>query len=115
MRAEAARGFRGLVLEARDGGLAPGDAKTLAPASDIGRVGRAMRAPARRRMIMPGPARGRVDLERDFSAQALTGGDSGCCRCFCHLRFPCPSSLRAQATKQSIFRHSGAIRSIAPE
>src|SRR5713226_5913870 len=48
MRAEAARGFCGLVLIARDGSLAPGDAKPLAPASDIGRVRRAMRAPARR-------------------------------------------------------------------
>src|SRR6266852_1093249 len=48
MRAKAARGFCGLVLIARDGSLAPGDAKPLAPASDIGRVRRAMRAPARR-------------------------------------------------------------------
>src|SRR6266403_8286 len=100
MRAEAARGFRGLVLEARDGGLAPGDAKTLAPASDIGRVGRAMRATARRRMIMPGPARGRVDLETDFSAQALTGGCSNCSRFLRHLHFPHLSSLRG-ATRRS--------------
>src|SRR5258707_7994369 len=100
MRAEAARGFCGLVLEARDGGLAPGDAKTLAPASDISRVGRAMRAPASRRMIMPGPARGRVDLERGFSAQALSCGGPGRCRCFRHLHFPHLSSLRG-ATRVS--------------
>src|SRR5713101_692202 len=55
MRAKAARAFCGFVLEAPDGGLALGDAKPLAPASDIGRVRRAMRAPARSRMIMPGP------------------------------------------------------------
>src|SRR5260370_27278763 len=94
MRAEAAHGFCGLVLEARDGSLAAGDAQTLAPASDIGGVGRAMGAPARRRMIMPGPARGHIDLERDFSAQALTGGGTPCWGCFCHLRFPSVSSLR---------------------
>src|SRR5258708_22870820 len=94
MLAEAAHGVCGLVHEARDGSLAPGDAQTLAPASDIGGVGRAMGAPARRRMIMPGPARGHIDLERDFSAQALTGGGTPCWGCFCHLRFPCPSSLR---------------------
>src|ERR1700680_2006212 len=46
MRAEAAYGLRGLVLVARDSGLAPGDAETLAPASDIGRIGRAVRAAA---------------------------------------------------------------------
>src|SRR5260370_21154636 len=33
MRAEAARGFCGLVLEACDGSLALGDAETLAPAA----------------------------------------------------------------------------------
>src|SRR5258708_38368402 len=104
MRAEAAHGFCGLVLEARDGSLAPGDAQTLAPASDIGGVGRAMGAPARGRMIMPGPARGHIDLERDFSAQALTGGGTPCWGCFCHLRFPSVSSFaRSKATKQSIW------------
>src|SRR3981189_439039 len=36
MRAEAAYGLRGLVLVAGDAGFAPGDAETLAPASDIG-------------------------------------------------------------------------------
>src|SRR5205823_14469595 len=43
--AEAAQGFRGLVLEANDLGLAPGDPQALAPASDIGRIRRAVRAP----------------------------------------------------------------------
>src|SRR6185312_527730 len=45
-RAEAARGLRGRIVIARDRGLAPGDAKALAPASDIGGVGRPMRAAA---------------------------------------------------------------------
>ncbi len=35
-----------------------------------------MCAPAARRMIVPGPARGRVDLEADAAAQALPRGDS---------------------------------------
>ena len=78
MRAKAAHGFCGLVLEPRDIRFALDNAKTLAPASDIGRIGRAMRAPARRRMIVPGPAGRDVDLETDFAAQALTGGDSDC-------------------------------------
>ena len=60
-----------LVLVSRDRCLALGDAKALAPASDIGGIGRAMRAAARRRMIMPGPARRHVDLEADLAAQAL--------------------------------------------
>src|SRR5712664_3269926 len=102
MRTKAAHGLRGLVLEPRNPGLALGDAETLAPASDIGRVGRAMGAPARGRMIVPGPARRRVDLEADLSAQALTGGDADRCCCFCHFTLPSPSSLRgAEATKQS--------------
>src|SRR5437588_6513761 len=109
MRAKAARGFCSLVLEARDGSLALGDAKTLAPASDIGRVRRAMRAPARRRMIMPGPARGHIDLETDFSAQALTGGNTRCCRCFCHLPFPCSSSLRSGALSRNPLAHNDGI------
>src|ERR1700730_4266554 len=46
MRAETAYRLRRLVLVMRDSGFALGDAETLAPASDIGRVGRAMRAPA---------------------------------------------------------------------
>src|SRR5438034_4438842 len=111
MRAKAARGFCGLVLEAPDGGLAPGDAKPLAPASDIGRVSRAMGAPARRRMIVPGPARGHIDLETDFSAQALAGGDTPCCRCFCHLRFPSPPSLRGAKRRSNPFGRTRWIAS----
>jgi hypothetical protein len=38
-------------------------------------------------MIVPGPARGRVDLETDLSAQALTGGDADRFRGFGHARF----------------------------
>src|ERR1700737_5089138 len=75
-RAKAPHGFRDLVLETRNPRLALGDAKTLAPASDIGRVSRAMRAAAAKRMIVPGPARRRVDLEADTAAQALARGDS---------------------------------------
>src|ERR1700686_2341963 len=52
-------------------------------------------------MIVPGPARRHIDLEADFPAQALAGGDPRCRSCFCHLRFPFSSSLRAPA-KQSI-------------
>src|SRR5579872_2824775 len=88
MRAKAAYGFCSLVLETRDVRLALDDTKTLAPASDIGRVRRAVRAPARRRMIVPGPAGRRVDLEADPAAQALTGRNSDWFRCFCHLHFP---------------------------
>src|ERR1700722_6384596 len=74
MRAEAARGFRRLVLVTRDRSFALGDAKALAPAPDISRIGRAMRAAARRGMIVPGPARRDVDLEGDLAAQALAAG-----------------------------------------
>src|SRR3954463_1026628 len=73
-RAETSCGFGRRVLIAREAGLALGDTKTLAPASDIGGIGRAMRAAARRRMIVPGPARRHVDLEGDLAAQALAGG-----------------------------------------
>src|SRR5437868_2159716 len=69
MRAETAHGLGGLVLIAREAGLALDDTKTFAPASDIGCIGRAMRAAARRRMIVPGPARRHVDLEGDLAAQ----------------------------------------------
>src|SRR5205807_861472 len=75
MLAKAPRGLRRLVLVARDGGTTLGDAEALAPASDIGGIGGAMGAPAARRMIVPGPARRHIDLETDFSAQALTGSD----------------------------------------
>src|SRR5450759_923778 len=104
-RTEAAHDFCGLVLVARDRGLALGDTEPLAPASDIGRIGRATRAPARRGMIVPGPARRYVDLEADRAAQALTRGDSSPFRRFCHLRLPSPSSLRG--AKATNLRHSG--------
>src|SRR5260370_38675425 len=71
---KAAHGLCHFVLVAHDGCLALGDPETLAPASDVGRIRRAMRAPARGRMIVPGPARRRVDLEADPAAQALTVG-----------------------------------------
>src|SRR5258708_36007011 len=68
---EAAHGFRRLVLVTRNRGLALDDPEALAPAADIGGIGRAMRAAARRRMIMPGPARRYIDLETHLAAQAL--------------------------------------------
>src|ERR1700687_357180 len=102
MRAKAAGGFCQFVLEAGDASLAPGDAKSLAPASDIGRIGRAMRATARRRMIVPGPARRRVDLETDFAAQALARGYSHCCRCLCHSRFPLRIVIARSARDEAI-------------
>src|SRR4029453_10195617 len=74
VRAETSRGFGRRILIPREAGLAPGDTKTLAPASDIGCIGRAMRAAARGRMIVPGPSRRHVDLKGDLAAQALAGG-----------------------------------------
>src|SRR6266702_412888 len=80
MCAETARGLGRLVLVAGERGLARNDAEALLPASDIGRIGRAVRAAAGGRMIMPGPAGGNVDLEGDLAAEALAGGSScgGC-------------------------------------
>src|SRR5438105_6581672 len=102
--AEAPRGLGGLVLVARDGALAACDAKALAPASDIGGVGRTMRAAAASRMIMPGPARRHVDFEADLAAQALALCDPRhCCRRSCHLRFPCLSLLRADIAVMTWF------------
>src|SRR5271166_3083546 len=49
MLAKTARGLRRLVLVAGDGGVTARDAKALAPAPDIGGVGRAMRPTARLR------------------------------------------------------------------
>src|SRR6202790_1211830 len=74
VRAEAAHGLCRLVLVPRDVGVAPGDAEALAPAADIGRIRRAMGAPACRRMIVPGPARGHIDLEADVATEALALG-----------------------------------------
>src|ERR1700722_1906909 len=75
-RAKAAHGFARLVLKAGDGGAALGDPEPLAPASDIGGISGAMGAPARRRIIVPGPSRARVDFEADPAAQALACGDA---------------------------------------
>src|SRR4029450_4569908 len=111
--AEASNGLGRPVLIAGEAGLALGDPETLAPASDIGCIGRAMRATARRRMIVPGPARRHVDLEGDLAAQALAGGGLAERDGFGFLLLeflfwkhlvPCPhlSSLRrAKATKHA--------------
>src|SRR6266700_5124621 len=109
MLAETPRGLGGLVLVARDGGLAARDTKALAPASDIGGIGRSMRAPATGRMIMPGPARRHIDFEGDLAAQALALCNPHGCRCFCHLRLPCLSSLRAQPRSLRHFVIAGLI------
>src|SRR5664279_4376675 len=101
-RAKAAHGFAGLVLEAGDGGAAPGDSETLAPAPDIGRVGGAVRAPTRRRMIVPGPSGGRVDFKADSAAQALTCGYPGCLCVFCHSRFQSPSSCEEPTGRNDV-------------
>src|ERR1700738_2007282 len=85
-RAEMANGLGGLVLVTRDARFALGDPQPLAPASDIGRVRRAMGAAARGGMIMPSPARRRIDLEADLTAQALALGDADGFCCFCQSR-----------------------------
>src|SRR5262249_13174232 len=70
-RAEVPRGPRRFVREACDLSLALGDAESAAPASDIGGVGGAMGMPATGRVIVPGPAGGKLDLEAHLPAQAL--------------------------------------------
>src|SRR5216683_6065604 len=112
LRAEAAHGLCGLVFVARDQGLALGDTKTLAPASDIGRVGRTMRASACRGMIMPRPARRHVDLEGDLAAQALALGHSACCRWFRHVHPPSVVIARSESDEaiQSLLRGPGLLR-----
>src|SRR5579859_6262770 len=67
--AERAPGLGRRIVEASDLVLARGDTKTLAPASDIGRIRRAMRAAAGGRMVVPGPARRHVDLKGDIAAE----------------------------------------------
>src|SRR5580692_7266810 len=74
--AKAAPGLGRRILEMRNIALAARDAKALAPASDIGRIGRAMGAPACLGMIVPGPARRNIDLERNMAAKAFTLGDA---------------------------------------
>src|SRR5262249_36177394 len=59
-----------LVLVAGDAVLAFDDAKALAPTADIGRIGGAVREAARRGMVVPGPARGVIDLEAHPAAEA---------------------------------------------
>src|SRR5882757_5952598 len=74
-----------------------------------------MRAPAAKRMIVPGPARRRVDLEADAAAQALARGDSNRFWIFCHLRHPV-STVIARREKRAIqtLRHSGMVRRTRP-
>src|SRR5260370_7934998 len=67
-RTEAAHGFGQFVLEARDRSLAFGDAKALAPASDIRRVSPAIRAPPANRMIVPAPPPRRADPQPHLPA-----------------------------------------------
>ena len=67
--AEAARCACRLVLVARDFVLAGRHAKALTPHTHIGRIDRAMREPARARVVMPGPEGRIVDLERDRAAE----------------------------------------------
>lgn len=57
--------------------LALGHPESLAPTADVGGVGRAMRSPACRRMVMPGPARGEIDLELNGAAQAFACDAAG--------------------------------------
>src|SRR5260370_6961250 len=107
MGAEAAHGFCGLVLEACDGGLASGNAQTLAPASDIGGVGRAGSRPNDHARPSARAHRSRTRLFRtgiDRRRYPLLG-----------LLLPFAFSVsiviaRSKATKQSIFRHSGMAR-----
>src|SRR5260370_10653192 len=99
VRAKAAHGLCRFVLVAHDGCLALGDPETLAPASDVGRIRRAMRAPARGRMILPGPAARRVDLEADPAAQALTGGRLAGPNGFLFFPHSCPPLSRLRAAK----------------
>jgi len=50
------------ILEASDASLALHHASVLAPTADIGRIRGAVRATARRGVIVPGPKCGKVDL-----------------------------------------------------
>ena len=50
------------ILEASDASLALHHAGMLAPTADIGRIRGAVRATARRGVIVPGPKSGKVDL-----------------------------------------------------
>src|SRR3954466_10871936 len=63
--AEAARAGSRVVLIARDLILTGRHAETLAPDAHIARVDRAMREPARARVVVPGPECRIIDFERD--------------------------------------------------
>src|SRR5712692_8248074 len=62
-----------LVLEARDPLPPLRQAEMLAPDTDVGGIGRVVGAPARARMIVPGPERRKIDLELDRAAEAVPG------------------------------------------
>src|SRR5262249_10941301 len=72
--AEAASVAGGCFGEACDVFGAFGDAAAAFPGADIGRVGGAVSAAAQGGVIVPGPARGDVDFERDDAARAVRGG-----------------------------------------
>src|SRR3984893_18094461 len=61
-------------------------------------------------MIVPGPARRRVDLKGDLAAQALAGDDPRCSRCFCHVRYLFPPSLRATRSNPTACSKAGLLR-----
>ena len=68
--AKASRGARSVVVIPIDTIFAIEKAKPLAPAADIGRISRTMGKPAGLRMIVPGPARRKVDLKPHRPAEA---------------------------------------------
>src|SRR4051812_33755603 len=63
-------------------------------------------------MIMPGPARGHIDLERDAAAQTLAGRDSGRFRSFRHLRIPVLSRHCEERTGRA---NAGRMRDYAKQ
>jgi hypothetical protein len=68
---EAACRSRVLIWVARDLAFAVGDAKTFAPAADVGGIRSAMRDPARVGMIVPSPTSRVVDFEGDGATETL--------------------------------------------
>src|SRR4051812_38591721 len=73
---EATHRLRARVLVTTDQVFAGRDAEALAPASDIGRVGRPVGAPSRGGMVVPRPARRHIDLEGDAAAEAAPGSNA---------------------------------------
>jgi hypothetical protein len=71
--AEAACGACRFVFVARNFTRALGDAEALAPAPYVGRVGRAVREPTCACVIVPGPARWKVDFNMNQATKALAG------------------------------------------